>query len=140
MENSRRICIYLAGGFHSNWQRVVSESLQDVEILDPRQNNLTEPRDYTSWDLDAIRQCDIVLANMEESNPAGYSLSLEVGFAKALEKKIYFVDQIEDAERSRHFDMLRCVVDRCFSTLSDAIRQLALDVTEHNDRQASPLN
>jgi len=72
-----------------------------------------------------VRRSDIVLANMEASNPGGYSLALEVGFAKALGKRIFMVDQIEDPAMSRYFEMVRQCSERVFPTLAEALDYLA---------------
>jgi nucleoside 2-deoxyribosyltransferase len=117
--------IYLAGGFRSGWQAGVIKQLPEYKFLDPSQHNIKEPKEYTNWDLDAIRQCDIVLANMEPTNPGGYSLALEVGYARALNKTVVFVDQIEDATVSRYFEMVRQCSDLNFKTLDQAVNHLS---------------
>lgn len=117
--------IYLAGGFRSGWQETVKSKLNDFEILDPGSHGIEDPVEYTRWDLAAVRDSEIVLANMEASNPGGYSLALEVGFAKALGKSIYLVDQIEDSSVSRYFEMVRQCSDRVFKTLDEAIEYIA---------------
>lgn len=119
--------IYLAGGFRSGWQKLAADRLPRFELLDPSLHNIEDPAEYTRWDLNAIQQCDIVLANMEPSNPGGYSLALEVGFAKALAKKIILVDQLASLPVSRHFEMVRQCSDRVFSTLDAALEFLASD-------------
>lgn len=117
--------IYLAGGFKSNWQaQVVVRLAGAFELLDPSAHNIQDPAEYTRWDLEAVRQSDIVLANMEASNPGGYSLALEVGFARALGKRIFLVDQIEDPSVRRYFEMVRQCSERVFQTLSEAIDHL----------------
>ncbi|MDF2410889.1 hypothetical protein GWQ29_15860 [Aeromonas sp. 2HA2] len=117
--------VYLAGGFSSKWQVLVTSHLTGIyELLDPSAHNIEDPIKYTKWDLDAIQQSDIILANMESTNPGGYSLALEVGFAKALGKEIILVDQIKDATVSRYFEMVRQCSNRIFSTLEDAIEHL----------------
>ena len=117
--------IYLAGGFRSQWQGDVALRLAGLyELLDPSQHGLQDPAEYTKWDLNAIRQADIVLANMEASNPGGYALALEVGFAKALGKRVLMVDQIEDASVKRYFEMVRQCSDLVFPTLSEALGYL----------------
>jgi len=121
---SRKV-IYLAGGFRSGWQREVKLGLAQYEFLDPSLNQVQDPKRYTEWDLDAVRRSDIVLGNMEPSNPGGYSLALEMGFARALSKTIYFVDQITDAKISRYFEMARQVSNRVFPDLKSAIEYLA---------------
>lgn len=117
--------IYLAGGFRSGWQAVVKSELQGFELLDPSTHDIEDPVEYTRWDLAAVRDSEIVLANMEASNPGGYSLALEVGFAKALGKPIYLVDQIEDPSISRYFEMVRQCSDRVFGSLNEAIEYIS---------------
>lgn len=117
--------IYLAGGFRSNWQAQVAARLAgSFELLDPSAHNIQDPAEYTRWDLEAVRQSDIVLANMEASNPGGYSLALEVGFAKALGKRIFMVDQIEEPSVRRYFEMVRQCSERVFPTLGEALDHL----------------
>jgi len=118
--------IYLAGGFRSKWQTEATARLAgSFELLDPSAHNIQDPAEYTRWDLEAIRQSDIVLANMEASNPGGYSLALEVGFAKALGKRIFMVDQIEEPAVKRYFEMVRQCSERIFPTLGQALDYLA---------------
>lgn len=122
-ESSKPI-VYLAGGFRSGWQKNVHDQLgRDYLILDPSAHGIADRDEYTKWDLDAIRQCDIVLAFMESTNPGGYSLALEVGYAHALGKTIVFVDEVED-ERARYFDMVHSVASRIFTSLKDALNAL----------------
>ena len=117
--------IYLAGGFRSNWQALVAARLAgSYELLDPSAHNIEDPAEYTRWDLEAVRQSNIVLANMEASNPGGYSLALEVGFAKALGKRIFMVDQVEDPSVRRYFEMVRQCSERVFPTLGEALDHL----------------
>lgn len=116
--------IYLAGGFKSGWQSLARISLSGYELLDPSLHQIQDPRAYTEWDLAAVVQCDIVLANMEHTNPGGYSLALEVGYAKALAKTILLVDQIKDPTVSRYFEMVRQVSDVVFNDLDSALEYL----------------
>lgn len=113
--------IYLAGGFRSGWQVLVKEALPRFGFLDPSLHNIQDPKSYTDWDLGAIRRCDILLGNMEASNPGGYALALEIGFAKALGKFIVLVDQIENPSVSRHFEMVRQCSNVVFRDLQAAI-------------------
>lgn len=120
-----RKSIYLAGGFRSKWQELVTLRLADKYVfLDPSKHEIQNSSEYTKWDLDAITQSDIILAYMEASNPGGYSLALEVGYAKALGKKIIFVDKIESVLIGRYFEMVRQCADQVFSSLVDAVDYL----------------
>lgn len=116
--------IYLAGGFKSGWQLIVKSELNSYIFLDPSLQKDLNPEEYTQWDLDSIRKSDIILANMESTNPGGYALALEVGFAKALEKKIILVDQIQDVQISHYFEMVRQCADYVFYDLALAVNYL----------------
>lgn len=124
MTKSDEKVIYLAGGFKSGWQLTVHNALPDFELLDPSMHNIEQPEAYTDWDLNAIGRCSVVLAYMESTNPAGYALALEIGYAKALGKTVLFVDGIEDASIKRYFEMVRQVSDRVFPTLQQAIKYI----------------
>jgi nucleoside 2-deoxyribosyltransferase len=113
--------VYLAGGFHSGWQQVARLGLVGYECLDPSQHHLEESKVFTSWDLDAIRQSDILLANMEATNPGGYALALEIGFATALGKFIFLVDGTTDPQVKKYFEMVRQCANVVSSSLDDAL-------------------
>lgn len=121
--------LYLAGGFRSGWQQRVRAALPEVELFDPSQHNLADPVEFARWDLDAIRQSDAVLAYMEESNPGGYSLALEVGFAHALGKQVVLVEEHPNSQRERYFAMVRTVANLRFLTLDEAVSYLATAIT-----------
>lgn len=123
MQETRK-AVYLAGGFRSGWQARAVAVLNNYELFDPSTHNLDDPKAFTEWDLNAVRRSDIVLANMERTNPGGYALALEVGFAKALSKYIILVDQIEDPIVDRYFEMVRQVADMVFEDLESALTYL----------------
>ena len=115
--------LYLAGGTHSGWQDTVIAALPTWQVIDPRTHGLHEEREYTLWDLDGLRRCDYVLANLEATNPGGYNLAFEVGYAKALGKRVVFIDAKSgnDARQRRHVSMLQTVADATPTTLAGAI-------------------
>lgn len=128
MSRAKKPAVYLAGGFKSGWQDTVSRQLPGFKFLDPSKHGLAQTADYVDWDLKAIRNCDIVLAYMEATNPGGFALALEIGYAKALGKKIVLVESHADPVRERYFDMVRQVADANFRRLEDAISYLALQL------------
>ena len=85
--NSTRVSVYLAGGFHSGWQDIVKSAAAELKYFDPREHGLEDPKDYTVADLEGIGSSDWLFAYLENSNPAGYALALEIGYAKALTKR-----------------------------------------------------
>lgn len=129
--------IYLAGGFHSGWQQSVRGKLHGWTVFDPSLNGLRSAKDYTQWDLEAIKSSDIVLAYMEASNPGGYALALEIGYASALEKPIIFVDLLLESHRSKYFEMIRQVVDQTFNSLDEAVKFLLSDAGLQLVKQAA---
>src|SRR5690242_5199870 len=101
--------VYLAGGFRSGWQDQVMHCVPELEYLDPRSHGFEDEAQYTKWDLEAIASCDLVFAYFEASNPAGYSLALEIGYAKALDKYVIYVDEksARDPDTARYLGMVR---------------------------------
>lgn len=122
-EVSKRI--YLAGGMHSNWRGVITKQLEGktyFQWIDPMDNKMRKPDQYTFWDLKSIDQCDILVGYMDKTNPSGFGLNLEIGYAKALGKTIVLIvpdDFTRDDARSRYFDMARVCADVIVKTLSD---------------------
>ena len=99
--------VYLAGGMKDGWQDRFMLTLDGVEYFDPRTHGLTDPAAYTEWDLRHVRLADAVVAYMDPANPSGYGLSLEIGYAHALGKRIVFIDAFGADWRGKYFDMHR---------------------------------
>jgi hypothetical protein len=118
--------IYLAGGLHSGWQEIVAGIAPRFTFLDPRNHELTDGAQYTLWDLAAIRRSDLVFAYLEPTNPAGYSLALEVGYAKALGKPVVLVDEKSTLteETRRHTAMIHALADVTFQSLDDGLNYI----------------
>jgi len=115
--------LYLAGGSRSNWQNDVIRGLAGWNIIDPRTHHLSDERAYTAWDLDGIRRSDWLLAYLEATNPGGYNLALEIGYAKALGKRIVLVNQkgMADPVARRYTGMLHACADADVNSLEEAI-------------------
>ena len=116
--------VYLAGGMHNNWRKIITSNLKNTyyNFIDPMDNKMKNADQYTYWDLKSIEQCDIVVGFMEISNPSGYGLNLELGYAKALGKTIILIvpeDFTRNDSRSRYFGMARVCADVIVHTLSD---------------------
>ena len=62
---------------------------------------------------------------MEATNPGGYALALEVGFASALKKQVILVDQLRDPTISRYFEMVRQCSDVVLKTVNEAVQYLS---------------
>lgn len=101
--------IFLSGGFKSNWQSKVIEALGDKFIFfNPREHGLEHYDFYTTWDIHFIKECDILFAYMESTNPSGYGLSFELGVAYALNKTIILVDEKSQSDETfaKYFKIL----------------------------------
>ena len=81
---------------------------------------------HTEWDLEAIRSSDIVFAYFEDSNPGGYGLSLETGYAAALGKHIILVDEksLHSTDAGRYLKIVRATSNVVFDSLSEGINYL----------------
>lgn len=110
--------IYLAGGLKGDWQDRAAALLGNHEFLDPRSWQDADPAVYTARDLAAIRHADAVLVYMSADNPSGFGLSIELGYAAALNKRLIFVDDLGRDWRSRYFDMHRQMA-QCVRSLGD---------------------
>jgi nucleoside 2-deoxyribosyltransferase len=119
--------VYLAGGMHSDWRKVIIKKLGGsvcfFSFIDPMGSKMKNPDQYTFWDLRSIEHCDILVGHMDQLNPSGYGLNLEIGYAKALGKTIILIipeDFTKYDERSRYFDMARVCADVVVKTLYGA--------------------
>lgn len=115
--------VYLAGGFQSGWQDKVKLEVPQFTYYDPRGHGLENKDEYTLWDLEAVRRCNWVFAYLEPTNPGGYALALEIGYAKALGKRVIFVDEksATDAQTGRYLAMIAAAADVVFTKLEDGI-------------------
>lgn len=121
--------VYLAGGFRTNWQNKVIEAYGELFLFfNPRMHGLEiDSKQYTTWDLFHVKQCDIFFAYMEYTNPSGFGLSIELGYAKALGKTIILVDEKSSQEESfaRYFKIVREASDVVFDNLDEGIKFLS---------------
>ncbi len=84
---------------------------------------LDDSKEYANWDMFYVGKCDILFAYMQELNPSGIGLSLEVGYAKALNKLIILVDEKSKADTnfSKYFALVRENSSIIFDNLEDGI-------------------
>lgn len=114
--------VYLSGGMQSNWREEVFAACPTLSFVSPQSHGLDVPGEYTAWDLLGVRHGHVLFAYLEADNASGIGLSLEVGYAKALNKLIIFVD--EKPRTNSHLDIVRATADVCFGTLAEGIRYL----------------
>jgi nucleoside 2-deoxyribosyltransferase len=82
--------IYLAGGLRSGWQDTLKGLYPQFEFISPldKDDKSMNVYEYGNWDLHYIKQCDLVFAYMEKTNPSGIGLSCELGFAYGIGKTV----------------------------------------------------
>ena len=86
--------VFLSGGFKSNWQSKIIKELQNqFFFFNPKNHGLNKSKLYTAWDIHFVKECDIIFAYMENTNPSGYGIALEVGIAYSLGKTIILIDE-----------------------------------------------
>jgi nucleoside 2-deoxyribosyltransferase len=120
--------VYLSGGMNAtNWQGKVTKAFKEGYIFyNPRLHNLAQSKEYTIWDLFYVKNCDIVFAYMQEDNPSGYGLTLEIGYATALSKPIILIDERSDTDSSfgKYFKIVRESSSIVFNNLDEGIKFL----------------
>jgi len=113
-----RLKVYLAGGMRGEDWRADFRRLTKFYLLDPHDCSSKDPAVYTEYDLRCVRAADVVVAFLEPDNPSGIGLALEVGYAKALGKRVVFIDGRPEDKR---FDIMRHASDAVVTTVWDAI-------------------
>ena len=114
---------YLAGGMRGrDWQSEVKTALAPGghRFLDPCDHGLSDPLDYTAWDLGAVAISDGVISYMERTNPSGIGLTLELGMAIGMGKPTYFACESPEAR----WDLVNNAVSKHFTTLEQMISWL----------------
>ena len=113
--------IYLSGGMHSGWQDLFISRYPDFTFFDPRSHGLTEPEDYTKWDIEKILESDLVIAYLEDSNPSGLGMAFEIGVAVGAGKPIYFVNEQMD---NKYTKILECASLNSWIDIVDCLVQV----------------
>lgn len=119
--------VFLSGGFKSNWQAKVIKAADDKFIFfNPKEHGLEHSDFYTTWDIHFVKECDILFAYMEESNPSGYGLAFELGGAYSLNKTIILVDEKSNDEPTfaKYFKILYKPSGVVFNNLTEGIDYL----------------
>ena len=116
--------IYLSGGMRSGWQDRVKEAIGHWhEFADPRDKGETPDwtwREYGAWDFAHIQTCDLVFAYIEASNPSGYGLAVEIGYAHGLGKPVVLAME-QDHPQARYLSILQCAATVSCDNLEQAI-------------------
>lgn len=116
--------VYLSGGLNkSNWQSklIANVGKEGYAFFNPREHHLENSKEYTIWDLYYVKNCDVVFAYMENDNPSGYGLTLEIGVASALGKPVILVDERSknDSNFKKYFKIVQESSTIVFDNLED---------------------
>lgn len=120
----------MAGGFRSGWQDRIMKRFPEHTYLDPRSHGLKEEKDYTEWDLNAIRKSDLIIAYLEDTNPAGHNMMFELGYALAL--SIPFILISDNEQFDRYIGMPRVSSNTYYTNFEKAIENLHKILGEMN--------
>ena len=116
--------VYLAGGFKSKWQnRVITWH----DVIDPSKKDESDmsTKDIGEWDKQAIQNSDMIFAYMERTNPSGFGLSCELGYAHALGKTVVLVlEKNHEKHSDRSLEFLTCFADYVFSDFQSGLNCL----------------
>lgn len=122
-----KLKVFLSGGFKSNWQsKIIDECKDDFIFFNPKEHNIKESQLYTTWDIHFVKECDIMFAYMEETNPSGYGLTFELGVAYALNKTIILIDEKSDKDKvfDKYFQMIQNSANVMFDSLDEGVKFL----------------
>jgi nucleoside 2-deoxyribosyltransferase len=119
--------IYLAGGFGTNWRERVKEVKGHIYI-DPKEKETSGNwglEKIGAWDLHMIRQGDIIFAYMEKTNPSGFGLSCEIGYAYGIGKTVILVlEPNHTIHKDKYLSFLKKVATITFETIEEGLEFL----------------
>ena len=118
--------VYLAGGFKTNWQEKVKE-IKSLECISPKdkENKAMSLKEYGTWDLHYIKNCDIVFAYMERTNPSGIGLACEIGYAYGIGKTVITVlEKDNQFHEDRYMSFIEKVSHIVFETFEEGLEYL----------------
>jgi nucleoside 2-deoxyribosyltransferase len=87
---------------------------------------ITDTKQQIEWDLEAIRNSDIIFAHIESSNPSGYGLSSEVGYTTTRNKSIVLLNEKSKtaSEIASYLKIDREAANVVFEDLNEGIASL----------------
>lgn len=129
MKINMKTKVYLCGGMVTRWQEKIMHELAGAfDFINPASHGLSNPIQYTLWDIHYVKQCDILFCYMETTNTGGFGAAVEIGIAKALNKTIILVDEKSTTDESfkRKFNMVRETSDIIFDNYMDGFNYLKM--------------
>ncbi len=98
----------------------------DASVIDEKCENCDcEFEEYATWDVHAVRMCDLVFCYMERSNPCGAGLAAEIGHAKGLGKTVILVlEKDNEHQPDRYLLWLLKMADITFDNFEAGVEYL----------------
>jgi len=116
--------VYLAGGMRSAWRDVVKSTVQ-ATFFDPKEKELSGEWDLPkigTWDFFKIKQSDVIFAYMEKTNPSGFGLATEIGYACGLGKTVILVlEENHEIHKDRYLEFLKKAANITFSNFENGV-------------------
>lgn len=118
--------VYLTGGFRGDWHQQVIEQCPQFTFQQSVKYGVYDASKYILKELEMIKSSDVIFVYLESGSRDSHSLSLEIGYAKALGKSIILVDEKSSInfEFWQDWDMCRYACDSIFMTLEEGINYL----------------
>jgi len=114
--------IYLAGGFHSNWQDEIKQRCPEHTFFDPRTDaDQKFAYRWTIQEIEGMKISELVFAYFEIDNPSGLGLAKEIGWATILGIPVWYVD-----EHERINAFLCACSQRVYANFEKAIKDLSV--------------
>ncbi len=133
MDRKENLCVFLSGRLDTNWRQQLMSEIPSINYYDPAMHKLDQPSQYTIWDMHFVKSSDLVFGYMDKSNPSGYGLAVEIGYAKGLGKTVILVDEKSDVDNefSNYFSIVRSISDMVVGSLDEGIALLKRFVIKH---------
>ena len=112
--------IYLAGGFNSDWQERVIKGAPQHDYYNPKTDaDQTAAYLWTTQEIEALKESDLMVAFFEKDNPSGLGLAKEMGWATILKIPVIYID-----EHDRLNEFLCACSKRIYAKLEPVIEYL----------------
>lgn len=108
--------IYLAGG----WGKFRNTVINDTDAIWLNPENMTIKNNWFELEVNAVKECDGMIAWFEKGNPSGFGMTFEMGIAFAL--NIPYLLIVEDEEMLKYkFSMQSAGSYKTFKNWEDTL-------------------
>lgn len=135
--NKTKLNIYMAGPWFDNSALMLYNTIKDIDkrlanvsnfnIYYPKDNNMTTPKATFNSNVNAIDECDIVIALIDRKD---VGTAWEIGMAYALNKEIYLLGYDKSSFTTKT-NLMLAFTGRCF-TLDKFAKFLTVGLQEED--------